>query len=73
MEDMVETKERVCVGAVLVRYPAARDDDSPRVLLGKRAAKRAFYPGVWDVLGGHLEAGRPLSRRWSASSGRRWA
>lgn len=57
MEDMVETKERVCVGAVLVRYPAARDDDSPRVLLGKRAAKRAFYPGVWDVLGGHLEAG----------------
>jgi 8-oxo-dGTP diphosphatase len=25
------------------------------VLLGKRASARAFYPGVWDVFGGHIE------------------
>jgi 8-oxo-dGTP diphosphatase len=50
------TEDRICVGAVLVR-----DDDrrnaSPLVLLGSREAGRAFYPGVWDVLGGHLEPG----------------
>jgi mutator protein MutT len=27
------------------------------LLLGKRAAERAFYPGVWDLIGGHVEAG----------------
>jgi 8-oxo-dGTP diphosphatase len=52
------TEDRICVGAVLVRE---RDDDrraaSPLVLLGRREAGRAFYPGVWDVLGGHLEPG----------------
>jgi 8-oxo-dGTP diphosphatase len=52
------TEDRICVGAVLVRE---RDDDrrdaSPLVLLGRREAGRAFYPDVWDVLGGHLEPG----------------
>lgn len=57
MEDMGKTKERVCVGAVLVRNQDRRRDDPPLVLLGKREARRAFYPGVWDVLGGHLEPG----------------
>lgn len=52
---MGKTKERVCVGAVLVRYQDRGRDDPPLVLLGKRDSKRAFYPGVWDVLGGHLE------------------
>ena len=46
------------MGAVLVRE---RDDDrhaaSSLVLLGRREAGRAFYPDVWDVLGGHLEPG----------------
>jgi len=28
-----------------------------RVLLGRRSATRAFYPNVWDVFGGHMEAG----------------
>jgi len=28
-----------------------------RVLLVKRAASRAFYPGVWDFPGGHSEDG----------------
>jgi 8-oxo-dGTP diphosphatase len=30
---------------------------SQRILLGQRAADRAFYPGVWDVFGGHMEPG----------------
>ena len=30
---------------------------SQKVLLGQRAATRAFYPGVWDVFGGHVEPG----------------
>lgn len=28
---------------------------SERILLGHRSADRAFYPGVWDVFGGHVE------------------
>ena len=30
---------------------------SQRIMLGKRSATRAFYPGVWDVFGGHVEPG----------------
>ena len=29
--------------------------EGQRILLGRRSAGRAFYPGVWDVFGGHLE------------------
>lgn len=28
-----------------------------RILLGQRSATRPFYPGVWDVFGGHVEPG----------------
>ena len=28
---------------------------SQKVLLGQRSANREFYPGVWDVFGGHVE------------------
>lgn len=28
-----------------------------RLLLGKRSIRRASYPGVWDMPGGHVEAG----------------
>lgn len=28
-----------------------------RILLGRRTPQRHSYPGCWDVLGGHLEAG----------------
>jgi len=52
-----KTEERVCVGAVLIRAGNRQRGGPPLVLLGKREAKRAFYPGVWDVLGGHLEPG----------------
>ena len=30
---------------------------SRKVLLGQRSANREFYPGVWDVFGGHVEPG----------------
>ena len=30
---------------------------SQRILLGQRSAMREFYPGVWDVFGGHVEPG----------------
>jgi 8-oxo-dGTP diphosphatase len=44
----------LCAGGVLVR--------EGRLLLAKRAEHRAFYPGVWDVVGGHCEAGEaPLA------------
>jgi 8-oxo-dGTP pyrophosphatase MutT (NUDIX family) len=39
---------RICAGAVLTR---GRD-----ILLAKRADDRRFYPGVWDIIGGHCEA-----------------
>lgn len=50
-------KDRVCVGAVLIRAVDHGRDESAPVLLGRRAANREFYPDVWDVLGGHLEPG----------------
>jgi 8-oxo-dGTP diphosphatase len=52
-----EAKNRVCVGAVLIRVVDTGRDESDLVLLGRRAANREFYPDVWDVLGGHLEPG----------------
>ena len=29
---------------------------SGMVLIGRRAANRSWYPGVWDIIGGHIEA-----------------
>lgn len=31
--------------------------ESGKILLGYRAAGRAFYPDVWDMFGGHVEPG----------------
>ena len=31
--------------------------DGDRVLLGHRSPERAWYPNVWDLPGGHVEAG----------------
>ena len=42
--------ERICVGALVVQRR-----DVPYILLGKRTARRASYPNVWDVPGGHCE------------------
>jgi 8-oxo-dGTP diphosphatase len=30
---------------------------SDMILLGRRSARRAFYPNVWDVFGGYVEPG----------------
>ena len=30
---------------------------SQMILLGQRSPGRAFWPGVWDLFGGHVEAG----------------
>lgn len=48
----MDGREQICVGALMVRR-----DDGLRVLLGKRSATQTFYPDVWDVPGGHCEAG----------------
>ncbi len=45
---------RECVAALIV--------EGHRILLGKRAAERAFYPDVWDVFGGHVEPGESLEQ-----------
>jgi len=39
---------RTCAGALLVR--------GRNILLAKRADDRSFYPGVWDIIGGHCES-----------------
>ena len=39
---------RICAGGLLVR--------GPEILLARPSADRAFYPNVWDVLGGHCES-----------------
>jgi 8-oxo-dGTP pyrophosphatase MutT (NUDIX family) len=30
---------------------------SGKILLGQRSPEREFYPGIWDVFGGHVEPG----------------
>ncbi|GAB3826716.1 GNAT family N-acetyltransferase [Kribbella italica] len=43
-------REVDCVGA-LIR------DSSQRVYVHRRTASRRLFPGIWDVVGGHVEAG----------------
>jgi 8-oxo-dGTP diphosphatase len=38
-----------CVGALIVQQDT--------LLLGQRSPTRTFYPGVWDLFGGHIEPG----------------
>jgi 8-oxo-dGTP diphosphatase len=38
-----------CVGALIVQHHT--------LLLGQRSPTRTFYPGVWDLFGGHIEPG----------------
>lgn len=44
----------VVVGAALVR--------GGRVLMVHRSPQRRWYPDVWDLPGGHVEAGEPIAR-----------
>lgn len=39
-----------CVGALI-------QDEQHRVYIHRRTAERRLYPGIWDIVGGHLEAG----------------
>jgi mutator protein MutT len=43
-----------CVGAILVR--------TGRLLLGRRALHCRSYPGCWDIIGGHVEAGETFEQ-----------
>ena len=38
---------RICAGGLLVR--------GDEFLLARRSEDRSFYPGVWDIIGGHCE------------------
>ncbi|HPL29318.1 MAG TPA: NUDIX domain-containing protein [Anaerolineae bacterium] len=40
---------RRCAGGILLK--------GRRIVLGKRAANREFYPKVWDIIGGRCDAG----------------
>jgi len=40
---------RICAGGLLVR--------GGQILLARRSGDRKFYPGVWDIIGGHCEGG----------------
>ena len=48
---------RVCVGAVLLKH-----SPTPEVLLVKRAPTREWWPGVWDVAGGHCAPGESMEQ-----------
>lgn len=49
MENAFSPSDEACATGMLVR--------DGRLLLGKRAAHRRNYPGVWDLPGGHIEPG----------------
>ena len=42
------------VGAILVK--------DGKLLLGRRSASKKNYPGVWDIIGGHVEPGEHNAR-----------
>jgi len=46
-------REPACVGA-LIR------DDRGRVFVQRRSATRRVLPGIWDIVGGHIEAGETI-------------
>ena len=43
-----------CAGGILIK--------GSRILLGKRASDREFYPNVWDIIGGHCLPGEEPDR-----------
>ena len=55
MQAQAETEGRQCVvGAVIL-------NEQQRAFVQKRAADRRLFPGCWDVIGGHVEAGETLA------------
>jgi hypothetical protein len=50
----VKRDMRICAGGLLVR--------GNEILLAKRSVDHAFYPGVWDVVGGMEACARRRAR-----------
>jgi 8-oxo-dGTP diphosphatase len=48
---------KVCAGGILVK--------DNKILLGKRSHDLTFYPGVWDIIGGHCRHGELLEQALS--------
>lgn len=48
-------REPACVGALI-------KDDRGRVFVQRRSATRRVLPGLWDIVGGHIEAGETLEQ-----------
>ena len=46
--------KRTCVGALI------RNEDG-RVFVQRRSLTRRVFPGIWDVVGGHVEPGETLA------------
>ena len=55
-EARLETRSKTvrCAGGILRK--------GNKFLLGKRSESREFYPGVWDIIGGHCEEGETLEK-----------
>jgi 8-oxo-dGTP pyrophosphatase MutT (NUDIX family) len=47
------TAELVCVGALIT-------DPAGRLFVQRRSMSRKLFPGAWDIVGGHVEAGESL-------------
>lgn len=47
---------KICAVGALVK------DVQGRVFVQKRASHRSLFPGCWDIVGGHVEAGETLSQ-----------
>jgi mutator protein MutT len=50
----MNAKFEVCVGAAILR--------DGRLLLLRRSPSSRFFPGAWDLPGGHVEKGETLGR-----------
>lgn len=54
MQALAEADGRQCVvGAVII-------NDQQQAFVQKRSANRRVFPGCWDLVGGHVEAGETL-------------
>ena len=45
---------KICAAGVLLK--------DNKILLGKRASSREFYPNVWDAFGGHCKEGENIEQ-----------
>jgi 8-oxo-dGTP pyrophosphatase MutT (NUDIX family) len=50
LQTVSDDEPRRCAGALIL-------DDDGRIFIQRRAHTRELFPGCWDIVGGHLEAG----------------